>query len=53
MQLMKIILFLEKCKKLELLLSKFTGSKFVVSVGSGTDALMLSLISLNLKKEMK
>ena len=43
-------IFGKNVKKLELLLSKFTGSKFVVSVGSGTDALMLSLISLNLKK---
>jgi UDP-2-acetamido-2-deoxy-ribo-hexuluronate aminotransferase len=43
-------IFGKNVKKLELLLAKFTGSNFVVSVGSGTDALMLSLISLNLKK---
>lgn len=43
-------IFGKSVKKLELLLAKFTGSKFVISVGSGTDALMLSLISLNLKK---
>ncbi len=36
--------------KLENKLSKFTGSKYVCTVGSGTDALLLSLLALNLKK---
>ena len=39
--------------KFEKLLSKFVGSKYAVSVGSGTDALLLSLLSLKLKKMMK
>ena len=36
--------------KFEKQLSKFVGSKYAVSVGSGTDALLLSLLSLQLKK---
>ena len=31
-------------------LAKFTGSKYVCTVGSGTDALLISLLSLNLSK---
>ena len=37
-------------KKLENKLSKFTGSKYVCTVGSGTDALLISLLALELKK---
>ena len=36
--------------KFEKLISKFIGSKYVISVGSGTDALLLSLLCLDLKK---
>ncbi len=43
-------IFGKKVEKLEKQLSKFTGSKYVCSVGSGTDALLISLLSLNLKK---
>ena len=43
-------IFGEKVEKLEKQLSKFTGSKYVCTVGSGTDALLISLLSLNLKK---
>ncbi len=43
-------IFGKSVKKLELLLSKYTGSKYTVTVGSGTDALFLSLKSLNLKR---
>ena len=35
--------------RLENTLSEFTGSKYTISVGSGTDALLLSLMCLNLK----
>ena len=37
-------------KKLEENLSKLIGSKYVCTVGSGTDALLISLLSLDLKK---
>ena len=37
-------------KKLEKKLSKLVGSKYVCTVGSGTDALLISLLSLNLKE---
>ena len=40
-------------KKLEENLSKLIGSKYVCTVGSGTDALLISLLSLDLKKVMK
>ena len=43
-------IFGNNVKKLERKLSKFTGSKYVCTVGSGTDALLISLLSLNLKK---
>ncbi|MDC3008032.1 aminotransferase class I/II-fold pyridoxal phosphate-dependent enzyme [Candidatus Pelagibacter sp.] len=43
-------IFDQNVDKLEKRLSKFTGSKYVCTVGSGTDALLLSLLSLNLKK---
>ncbi len=43
-------IFGKQVKKLEKNLSKFTGSKYVCTVGSGTDALLLSLLSLELKK---
>ena len=42
-------IFGDEVNKLEKSLSKFTGSKYTISVGSGTDALMLSLMCLNLK----
>ncbi len=43
-------IFGKSVEKLEKKLGKFTGSKFVATVGSGTDAILLSLLSLNLKK---
>ena len=43
-------IFGNNVKKLEKKLSKYTGSKYVCTVGSGTDALLISLLSLNLKK---
>ena len=46
-------IFGNNVKKLERKLSKFTGSKYVCTVGSSTDALLISLLSLNLKKEQK
>ena len=42
-------IFGKNVSKIENKLSKYTGSKFVITVGSGTDALLLSLLSLNLK----
>jgi UDP-2-acetamido-2-deoxy-ribo-hexuluronate aminotransferase len=44
-------IFGKNVKKFEKKLSQFTKSKYVVSVGSGTDALLISLLSLNLKKD--
>ena len=38
-------------KTVEKKLSQFTKSKYVVSVGSGTEALFISLLSLNLKED--
>ena len=43
-------IFGKDVKKLERNLSKYIGSKYVCTVGSGTDALLISLLSLNLKK---
>ncbi len=43
-------IFGKEVGKLESKLSKFTGSKYVSTVGSGTDALLLSLLALNLRK---
>lgn len=43
-------IFGKDVRKLEKRLSKFTGSKHVSTVGSGTDALLLSLLALNLEK---
>ena len=42
-------IFGKSVEKLEKKLGKFS-SKFVATVGSGTDAILLSLLSLNLKK---
>ena len=38
-------------KNLEAKLSNYIGSKYTITVGSGTDALLLSLMSLNLNKD--
>ena len=38
---------------LEKKLSKFVGSKYCVSTSSGTDALLLALMAIKIKKEMK
>ena len=43
-------IFGDSVKKLENSLVKFTKSKYVITVASGTDALFLSLLCLNLKK---
>ena len=43
-------IFGKSVKNLENKLSKLTNIKYVASVGSGTDALLLSLLCLNLKK---
>lgn len=43
-------IFGKEVKIFENKLSKFTGSKYVCTVGSGTDALLISLLSLNLKQ---
>ena len=43
-------IFGKSVSDLEKSLSNYTKSKYVISVGSGTDALLLSLLSLNLKK---
>ena len=43
-------IFGKSVDELEASLCRFTGSKYSISVGSGTDALLLSLMSLNLKK---
>ncbi|MDA9650326.1 aminotransferase class I/II-fold pyridoxal phosphate-dependent enzyme [Candidatus Pelagibacter sp.] len=43
-------IFGKNISKLENKLSKFTKSKYVITVGSGTDALLISLMSLNLKE---
>ena len=40
----------EEVKKFENEFAKFTGSKYCVSLGNGTDALYLAVKSLNLKK---
>jgi len=40
----------EEVKNFELEFSLFTGSKFCVSVGNGTDALFLAIKSLKLKR---
>jgi len=40
----------KKVYKLEAELSKFTKSKYCISTSSGTDALLIALLSLNLKK---
>ena len=45
------ILMGDSVSKLESKLSKFVKRKYCVAVGSGTDALILSLMSLNLKKK--
>ena len=44
-------IFGNNVKKLEKKLSQFTKSKYVITVGSGTDALLISLLSLNLKED--
>ena len=43
-------IFGKSVENLEKVLKKLTGSKFVCTVGSGTDAILLCLLSLNLKK---
>lgn len=43
-------IFGDSVKKFENKLSNYTGSKYTITVGSGTDALLLSLMSLNLNK---
>ena len=42
-------IFGNSVKKLEEKLSEFSGSKYTITVGSGTDALLLSLMCLDLK----
>ena len=44
-------IFGNNVSRLEKNLSKFTNSRFTVTVGSGTDALLISLMALNLKKD--
>ncbi len=40
-------------KKIERNISKFLNCKYAVGVNSGTDAILISLMSLNIKKMMK
>ena len=44
-------IFGDSVNNLEAKLSNYIGSKYTITVGSGTDALLLSLMSLNLNKD--